>query len=284
MECLSLPPRETARAVPWVKLDDHFAQHPKVAAAGPLAMAMQVAGLSYCNRELTDGFIPRSVARTLIDCDPEAGITVTCQWIIDRLMSFEMWEAVEGGYRIHDYHDYQPTKEEALALREKRAEAGRLGGQQRAAHIKEANEANPKQSAKQNSSKTLANAKQNSNPVSRYPYPVTSDPESPVPSLSADAPAKQRRASPVPENWEPDESTYAWARQAGFSDDEVRREVPRFRNHHRSKGNTFKDVGLAWRNWMDNSRSFGSRASPVTQPKRHGALDFVNDIGMEGTR
>lgn len=179
----------------WVRIDDRFAQHPKVVAAGPLAMAMQVAALGYCNRELTDGFIPRSIARTLMDCDPEAGIAVSVSWVIGRLIQAGMWEEVEGGYRIHDFHDYQPTKEEVLALREKRVEAGRIGGLKRAENI-QANEAKSKQSAKQDakqtSSKPLANSKQNSNPVpvpvSHTRIPVDPLPE-PEPSSGADAPS-----------------------------------------------------------------------------------------------
>lgn len=84
----------------WVRLDDRFAQHRKVVAAGPLAMAMQVAALGYCNRELTDGFIPRGIARTLIDCDPEQGVSVDVGWIIRRLLEKSLWIEVDGGYAI----------------------------------------------------------------------------------------------------------------------------------------------------------------------------------------
>lgn len=70
--------------MPWVRIDDGMPQHPKVAAAGPLAFALQIAGLCYCNRNLTDGFIPRAVARTLLDweyVDPDGRVwvvSVTC--------------------------------------------------------------------------------------------------------------------------------------------------------------------------------------------------------------
>ena len=116
----------------WVKLDDRFAQHPKVVAAGPLAMAMQVAALGYCNRELTDGFVPRAIAKTLLDFEVErdgklyrlgyscgmAGEDVEASWVIDSLIATGMWEEVPGGYRIHDFHDYQPSREQALRERE----------------------------------------------------------------------------------------------------------------------------------------------------------------------
>ena len=117
----------------WVKIDDRFPQHPKVAAAGPLAMAMQVAGLCYCNRELTDGFIPRAIARTLLDWEVVRddgtiytigvssgmrGDDLDSPWVIDLLVDAGLWEAVPGGYRIHDYLDYQPSREETLKDRD----------------------------------------------------------------------------------------------------------------------------------------------------------------------
>lgn len=117
----------------WVKIDDQFPEHPKVAQAGPLAMAMQVAGLCYCNRKLTDGFIPRSIARRLLDWQIDgpdgkvytvsvtSGMTgddVTSEWVIGLLVDAGIWHEVDGGYQIHDYHDYQPSKSDVEADRE----------------------------------------------------------------------------------------------------------------------------------------------------------------------
>ena len=123
----------------WVRIDDGFARHPKVAAAGPLAMAMQVAALCYCNRELTDGFVPRAVARTLLDWQVDredgqrytvaitsgmAGNDVSNDWVINLMVESGMWREVKGGYHVHDFDQYQPSKAEVLALSEKRTEAG----------------------------------------------------------------------------------------------------------------------------------------------------------------
>ena len=48
--------------MPWVRVDDHFNEHPKLAKVGPLGWGIWLAGLAYCNRNLTDGFIPLSIA------------------------------------------------------------------------------------------------------------------------------------------------------------------------------------------------------------------------------
>ena len=53
----------------WIKIDDQFADHPKVLQAGPLASWMYVCGLTYAGRYLTDGFIPAGQVRKLADVD-----------------------------------------------------------------------------------------------------------------------------------------------------------------------------------------------------------------------
>lgn len=156
--------------MPWVRIDDGFARHPKLAQAGPLGMAMQVAALCYCNQELTDGFVPRSVARTLLDFTVEDGdgrlwtITrgcgmigddITPEWIIGILLEAGLWEEAPGGYRIHDFHDYQPSKEHVLHERE--------GNRKRQAAFRERNAV----------TNDVTNAASNG-PVTDapYPYPV----------------------------------------------------------------------------------------------------------------
>ena len=53
----------------WVRLDDGFAQHPKLLSVGALGVAMQVAALCYCNRYLTDGFVPAAAVENLLNLD-----------------------------------------------------------------------------------------------------------------------------------------------------------------------------------------------------------------------
>ncbi len=241
----------------WVRIDDRFAQHPKVVAAGPLAMAMQVAALGYCNRELTDGFVPRAIARTLLDMDPDAGVTADASSVIARLVEAGMWEVEHGGYRIHDYHEYQPSKEQVLREREltrKRVESFR--------------ERNAVGNAVTNGSVTPAPV-----PVSRTRIPVgpLPEPDSLGERASAQKPKiKTMQKTQVPETWAPSSDHCLWARDQGFTQAEVTGETAKFVRHHRSKGSTFKDIGLAWQNWMERSREWGrSRASPGSNGKNN---------------
>jgi hypothetical protein len=137
----------------WVRIDDHFDEHPKFAKAGPLGMALWLAGLAYCNRTLTDGFIPWSVARALIAwefLDPAAakdgrrkryriamtcgvvGDDVTSEFVIELLLVAGLWVEVDGGYRVHDYDQYQHTRERIEEERRLKQAAGQAGGKARA--------------------------------------------------------------------------------------------------------------------------------------------------------
>ncbi len=148
--------RERFRQVPWVRLDDQFAEHPKIIGLSDGAFRTHVAALCYCNRNLTDGHVPAALGSSHAAELLEAGI----------------WELNGNGYDVHDYADYQPTGEETERIRELRREAGRKGGLASAQARRQANEAKPKQVAQQTPSKTEAK----SNPV-----PV------PEPSLEANA-------------------------------------------------------------------------------------------------
>jgi len=88
---------------PWARFDDEFPDHPKVLAAGPLAAWLHVCAICYACRYLTDGFIPHGQVRRLADVeDPTL--------LVGRLVSSGLWEVVPGGYRVHDFLEYQPAK------------------------------------------------------------------------------------------------------------------------------------------------------------------------------
>ena len=115
----------------WVKIDADFYLHPKVRQAGPLGIALQVAALCYCNKYLTDGFIPHDVIPALLNLNASnlKGL-IEYQEVTESLVSAGLWEAVDGGFVIHDYLDYQPSREQLLREREqskKRQERFRNG-------------------------------------------------------------------------------------------------------------------------------------------------------------
>ena len=106
--------------MPWGRIDDTFWRHEKLQRAGPLGMALFAASISYCNDRLTDGFIPDVCLWQLLNCQglsDEQG-PLTTERVAEFLIDAGLWERVPGGYKIHDYLDYNKSKAEILAQRE----------------------------------------------------------------------------------------------------------------------------------------------------------------------
>lgn len=167
----------------WVKLSDTFAEDPRLEQAGPLALALHVAALCYCARQLTDGHLTRGTARRLLDLDDRDDP----HDVAGRLVGAGMWAITDDGYRILEYLEDQPSRESVEALRAARATAGRAGGQRSG----EARRSNSEAKSKQVASRVLE------------PRPVPSRPQPPPPSPSLpDAPTGAAPAAPATEQEE----------------------------------------------------------------------------------
>lgn len=122
----------------WVKVDDQMADHPKFTGLdrfAPLALALQLRAFCYASRHLTDGFLPAGVIPSLIDGFESWGIEtggVRGMFAVGSdgdefdwpaiMVSAGLWEQREGGYVIHDYLDYNPSKEQVLKHRKEAKE------------------------------------------------------------------------------------------------------------------------------------------------------------------
>lgn len=161
----------------WVKLSDTFAEDPRLEQAGPLALALHVAALCYCARQLTDGHLSRGTVRRLLELDDQDP-----HGVARSLVDVGMWETTDDGYRIVEYLKDQPSRKQAEDLRAKRAAAGRAGGQRSGEARRSNSEANTKQVASR----------------SLEPRPVPSRPQPPPPTPSlADASAGTSPAAPL---------------------------------------------------------------------------------------
>lgn len=117
--------------MPWIRLDDSFSDHPKVAEAGPLAAWLHVKAMIYCGRHLTDGKISRAVVVSLVDWESFGVMVETSRHdfggscdtpnnfdLAASLVAVGLWDEVGNGYAIHDYLKYQPSREQVLSERE----------------------------------------------------------------------------------------------------------------------------------------------------------------------
>lgn len=135
----------------WVKLDDQFPYHHKIISAGLDGRALYITALCYVANQLTDGFVPQTVIPVL---GALAGIEDAKQ-TASKLLDICLWDACDNGYMIHDYLDYNPTREEVIKTREARREAGSLGGTRSSEAKRQANaEAKGKQKASKSQPRT----------------------------------------------------------------------------------------------------------------------------------
>lgn len=95
----------------WFKVDDKAHGHPKTMMAGNAAFGLWVRLGSYCSDHLTDGFVPRELADAY---GTKAEIAT--------LLRVGYIEQVEGGYQLHDFLDYNPSKAQVLEERARNAE------------------------------------------------------------------------------------------------------------------------------------------------------------------
>lgn len=180
----------------WFRLEGRGAFHHKVLAAGNEAYGAWCRAGQWSSDQLTDGFVPAAVAEQI------AKAKVWAKLVEARLVHED-----DGGYRIHDFLDWNPSSEQERekreAMREKRREAGKIGGKRSGeARRGEANakqtgstdEANPKQSASRSGE---ANAKQNEAP-NPNPNPISEDQIPPNPPLAGGGASEGQRPD-VPE-------------------------------------------------------------------------------------
>jgi hypothetical protein len=90
------------------RLDTGWHAHPKILALGLDGMGLHAWSISYCDHVLSDGFIPAGAWPAL------PGV----RGAVRRIVAAGLWQAVEGGYWLHDYADYNRTKAQVAAERE----------------------------------------------------------------------------------------------------------------------------------------------------------------------
>lgn len=91
----------------WVRIHDAALTHPKMTGLVSLShpFTLWVWGLSYCQTHLTDGLIPRRA------------VPATCKRAIAGLIERGLWEAHDVGFKVHDYLDWNDSRESVLTKR-----------------------------------------------------------------------------------------------------------------------------------------------------------------------
>lgn len=106
----------------WLTLDDNMPDHPKIRGLTDRAFRLHVYALCYCSRHLTDGVIPASACRGVVDNSSRY-----CR----ELVAKKLWQSRGEVFEIHDYLDWNKSRAEVENQRKLNQEAGRKGAQRR---------------------------------------------------------------------------------------------------------------------------------------------------------
>jgi hypothetical protein len=99
--------------MPWARFADDYLGNPKLASLSTAAIALDMASIIYSARDLRDGHLTDHDVRVI------AALLHLRRWepATDELVVVHRWIVVPGGWEIHDYLDYQPSRAKVLAER-----------------------------------------------------------------------------------------------------------------------------------------------------------------------
>lgn len=105
----------------YLHVDDCFPTHPKVIGLSHRAFRLHVTALCHCTQNLTDGLVTKT-ALAVVGAVAGKGRALT-----DELEAAGVWRKVPDGWVIHDYLDWNPSREDV----EKRKKAARANANKR---------------------------------------------------------------------------------------------------------------------------------------------------------
>ena len=165
--------------MPWFRVDDNLGFHHKVIAAGNPAMGLWVRAGSVSASQLTDGFVPDHMVRSL-------GTVAQAK----RLVEVGLWERVKGGYTFHEWDERQPRRADVEAERAAAKERMRVARERKRKAAQEASaQVSDERSGdvRPNTSRSSGEVRETfGNPIPTHPDPSLPDP--PKEESEADAP------------------------------------------------------------------------------------------------
>ncbi len=245
-----------------IALDDNIEDHPKFVGLSNDAFALWLRCIGYCRRNRTDGFVPAAAATARARCSKPLKAIAELLKAAPGCAN-PLWHETAGGYQIHDYTVWNPTRKQVEERIEKNREKGQRGGfasgQSRAAAKSAAEpevEPEPKPTATKDEATGFDVGSTQTNPVSVSVSVSVSDPKeeretaSPPKPKSKATRAESKTACPDPDDegvdeWLSRNSIPSLASESGI-------EVEKFLNHHRSKGNRWSSWKATWGTWTLN--------------------------------
>jgi hypothetical protein len=136
----------------WMRIDVHYFNHPKVIQLPIPAQLLYLRAVGYSKLHLTDGMLStpaiRSIACDLAASIPGTDVLHTIDGWVDQMVLAGLFERAETGVTIHDFLEWNQSKQEVEFISELRCKSGAKGGQEKERR---------KQITSKQSSKLLAN-------------------------------------------------------------------------------------------------------------------------------
>lgn len=97
----------------WARMDDGYLGHPKILEAGPWAELLDLRSIIWCAKYETDGLVTRSALQSIGRGIPKVPARVLS------LIEVGRWLVNDGGgWWVHDFLKYNPSKAEKETQRE----------------------------------------------------------------------------------------------------------------------------------------------------------------------
>lgn len=200
---------------------DYF-DHPKIAALTPEAIVAHLEMIVYSRRYGTDGRVPNRIANRF----GSASLTELATNDPDR-PSIAIHD--DGSVTVHDYSEYQETREQIEARRQVNAANGRKGGRPATRTGKRAGT----QSVNDSGSETKAET------------------ETETEHSSTKSVGTRKRATALPDDWQPTDAHRILATERGVDCD---LEAEKMRDWATAEGKTGKDWDARFRLWLNSAR------------------------------
>lgn len=248
----------------WFRVDDELLDNPKVEALhealvdqeNVLHAAMHiwlVAGV-HSARNLLDGKVREAKLRQLSQASAKVFASA-----VDALVSAGLMRRDAGSVELHDWSQWNPTREQVEFRRNKDAVRKES---KRTAHV-----------VREDSARTPSGHDDASERNPRLPDPDP-DPDPIERETPQAAPPKRQRKSPataLPADWQLTPDLVVWGETSAavrLDRDVIAAEADKFRDHHGAKGSRFSDWDAAFRTWLRNARKFDpSLPEPRRRPR-----------------
>lgn len=113
--------------MPWVRIDENALEHPKIGGLPDGAFRLWVQALAYCQKFLTDGYVPDHAVRSLLAYSPRRRAA---------LERTGLWDAAESGIRVHDYLEWNDSRQDVLEKRDAAKERMRNAREKRSRELR----------------------------------------------------------------------------------------------------------------------------------------------------